>query len=62
MSVPEIEVEISVSPQVCQKALREKQFVAPDGKIMDVKMDEEILYQYVEDGSITVHPSNTVRE
>ena len=46
MQVPEIEVGINVSPQVCQKALREKQFVAPDGKIMDVKMDEEILYQY----------------
>jgi len=33
--------------------------VAPDGKIMNVEMDEEILYQYVEDGSITVHPSYT---
>ena len=33
--------------------------MAPDGKTMPVEMDEEILYQYVEDGSITVHPSNT---
>lgn len=59
MSVPEIEVGINVSPQICQKALREKQFMAPDGKMLSVDLDEELLYQYVEDGSITVQESNT---
>ncbi len=42
MTIPEIEISILVSPQVCQRPLRQQQFEAPDGKILRVEMDEEL--------------------
>ena len=35
---------------------------APDGKRVSIAAGETILYQFIEDGSITVHPTNTYCE
>ena len=32
---------------------------SPDGKCMQISPGETILYQYIDDGSITIHPTNT---
>jgi len=35
---------------------------APDGKRVSIAAGKTILYQFIEDGSITVHPTNTYCE
>ena len=44
---------------VCQNALCQQQFETPDGKILSVEMVKELIYNFVEDGSITVKTNNT---
>ena len=47
---------------VCQRALCKQQFETPDGKILSVEMVKELIYNFVEDGSITVKTNNTYCE
>ena len=59
MDVPEVEVSREVSLEECRKAYTQHTFEASDGKILRVEPGEVVLYQYVEDGSITVLGYNT---
>ena len=59
MDVPEVEVSREVSVEECRKAYTQHTFEASDGKILKVEPGEVVLYQYVEDGSITVLGYNT---
>ena len=59
MDVPEVEVSREVSVEECRKAYTQHTFEASDGKILRVEPGEVVLYQYVEDGSITVLGYNT---
>ena len=59
MDVPEVEVSREVSVEECRKAYTQHTFEASDGKILRIKPGDSLLYQYVEDGSITVLGYNT---
>ena len=59
MDVPEVEISREVSMEECQKAYTKHTFEASDGKILRVEPGEVVLYQFVEDGSITVVGYNT---
>ena len=59
MDVPEVEVSREVSVEECRKDYTQHTFEASDGKILRVEPGEVVLYQYVEDGSITVLGYNT---
>ena len=37
-------------------------FRTPDGKKIPIAPGDSVLYQFIEDGSITVHPTNTYCE
>ncbi len=58
MDVPEVEEEEPVTLEQCLEA-RKGLYTSPNGKKVNISPGETILYQYVEDGSITVHPTNT---
>lgn len=53
MDVPEVKAE-----EQCL-AVKKGSCNSPDGKKVKISPGETILYQYVEDGSITVHPKNS---
>ena len=53
-----VEGEELVTLEKCM-AVKKGSYNSPDGKKMKISPGETILYQYVEDGSITVHPTNT---
>ena len=58
MDVPEIESNETVTLE--QSMTVKKGFYnSPDGKQLQISQGKTILYQYIEDGSITVHPTNT---
>ena len=59
MDVPEVEVSREVSVEECRKAYTQHTFETSDGKILRVEPGKVVLYQYVEDGSITVLGYNT---
>ena len=61
MDVPEIEGEEPVTLEQCMTA-KKGFYNSPDGKKMKISPGETILYQYLEDGLITVHPTNTYCE
>lgn len=58
MDVPEVEAEQEVNLEECLVA-KKGSYNSPDSKKMKISPGETIPYQYVEDGSITVHPTNT---
>ena len=58
MDVPEVEAEEAVTLEQCF-ATKKGSYTSPDGKKMRISPWETILYQFIEDGSITVHPTNT---
>ena len=58
MDVPEIESDEPVTLEQCMTA-KKGFYKSPDGKLVQISTGETILYQYIEDGSITVHPRNT---
>jgi len=55
--IPEIEWDEPVTLEQCMTA-KKGFYNSPDGKHMQISPGETILYQYIEDGSITVHPTN----
>ena len=59
MDVLEAEVSREVSVEECLKAYMQHTFEASDGKLLRVEPGESVLYQYVEDGFITVLGYNT---
>ena len=59
MDVLEAEVSREVSVEECLKAYMQHTFEASDGKLLRVEPGESVLYQYVDDGSITVLWYNT---
>ena len=61
MDVPEIESEEPVTLEQCM-SVKKGVYNSPDGKRVQISPGETILYQYIEDGSITVHPTNTYCE
>ena len=61
MDVPEIESDKPVTLEQCTTA-KKGFYNSPDGKRVQISPGETILYQYIEDGSITVHPTNTYCE
>jgi len=61
MDVPEIEADEPVTLEQCMAA-KKGFYNAPDGKRVSIAAGETILYQFIEDGSITVHPTNTYCE
>ncbi len=58
MDVPEVEAEEPVTLEQCFAA-KKGSYKSPDGKKMRISPGETIFYQFVEDGSIKVHPTNT---
>ena len=58
MDIPEIERDEPVMLEQCMTA-KKGFYNSPDGKRMQISPGETILYQYIEDGSITIHPTNT---
>ena len=61
MDVPEIESDEPVTLEQCMSVKKEF-YNTPDGKRVQIAPGETILYQFIEDGSITVHPTNTYCE
>ena len=61
MDVPEIESDEPVTLEQCMTP-KKGSYNSPDGKRVQISPGETILYQYIEDGSITVHPMNTYCE
>ena len=61
MDVPKIESDKLVTLEQCMTA-KKGFYNSPDGKRVQISPGETILYQYIEDGSITVHPTNTYCE
>ena len=61
MDVPEIESDKPVTLEQCMSA-KKGFYNAPDGKRVQITPGETILYQFIEDGLITVHPTNTYCE
>ena len=61
MDVPEIEGDEPVTLEQCMTA-KKGFYNSPDGKQVHISPGETILYQYIEDGLITVHPTNTYCE
>jgi len=61
MDVPEIESKVPVTLEQCM-SVKKGFYNSPDGKRVQISPGETILYQYIEDGSITVHPTNTYCE
>ena len=61
MDLPEIEADKPVTLEQCMAA-KKGFFRTPDGKQVPIAPGETVLYQYIEDGSITVHPTNTYCE
>ena len=61
MDVPEIESDEPVTLEQCMSA-KKGFYNSPDGKRVQIAPGETILYQYIEDGSISVHPTNTFCE
>jgi len=61
MDVPEIESEEPVTLEQC-RAAKKGFYRTPDGKRISIATGETVLYQFIEDGSITVHPTNTYCE
>ena len=59
MDVPEVEASKEVSVEECRKAYTQHTYEASDGKILRVEPGESVLYQFIEDGSITVLGYNT---
>ena len=59
MDVPEVEASREVSVEECRKAYTQHTFEASAGRLLRVEPGESVLYQYVEDGSITVLGYNT---
>ena len=55
MDVPEIEADKPVTLEQCMSAKKEF-FKTPDGKRIPIAPGDSILYQFIEDGSIKVHP------
>ena len=43
MTVTEIEISIPVTHQVCQRAIRQQQFEAPDGNILIMEVAMELI-------------------
>ena len=58
MDVPEIESNETVTLEQCM-TVKQGFYNSPDGKQLQISQGKTILYQYIEDGSITVHPTNT---
>ena len=58
MDVPEIEADEPVTLEQCMSA-KKGFYNAPEGKRVSIATGDTILYQFIEDGSITVHPTNT---
>ena len=61
MDVPEIEADEPVTLEQCMSA-KKGFYNTPDGKPVSIAAGDTILYQFIEDGSITVHPTNTYCE
>ena len=61
MDIPEIERDEPVTLEQCMTA-KKGFYNSPDGKHMQISPGETILYHYIEDGSITVHPTNNYCE
>ena len=61
MDVPEIESDEPVTLEQCMSA-KNGFYNSPDGKRVQIAPGETIRYQYIEDGSISVHPTNTFCE
>ena len=61
MDVPEIEADEPVTLEQCMSA-KKGFYNTPDGKRVPIAPGETVLYQFIEDGSITVHPTNTYCE
>ena len=61
MDVLEIEADEPVTLEQCMAA-KKGFFRTPDGKQVPIAPGETVLYQFIEDGSITVHPTNTYCE
>ena len=59
MDVPEVEVSQEVSLKECKRASLKNEYVAGDSKILRVTPGDSVLYQFVEDGSISVNRYNT---
>lgn len=59
MDVPEVEAEQEVTLDQCLAARNKGFYTARDGKKMKIAPGGTIIYQYVEDGSITLHLTNT---
>ena len=49
-----------MSVEECQKVYTQHTYEASDGKILRVEPGESMLYQFIEDGSITVVGYNTI--
>ena len=61
MDVPEVEADEPVTLEKCMSA-KKGFYNTPDGKRVSIAAGDTILYQFIEDGSITVHPTNTFCE
>ena len=44
ITIPEIETSVPVNAKVCQRALHQRQYEAPDDKILSVEMGEELVF------------------
>ena len=56
-----LEGEEHITLEQCMTA-KKGFYNSPDGKWMQISPSETILFQYIEDGSITIHPTNTYCE
>ena len=59
MDVLEIEASKEVSLDECRRASLRNEYQAGDGKFLRVTPGDSVLYQFLEDGSITVNSYNT---
>ena len=59
MDVPEVKASQEVSLEECKRASLKNEYVAGDCKVLRVTPGDSVLYQFVEDGSITVNSFNT---
>ena len=59
MDVPEVKASKEMSVDECRKAYMQHTYEASDGKILRIEPGDSVLYQFIEDGSITVLGYNT---
>ena len=59
MDVPKIKVSYPVSPAECLRAWKQNKFTAPDRKSLNIVPGDSVLYQFIENESITVNSTNT---